>query len=546
MAVLGLLVSHLFGVAYAWGGAVSWVIGFLSGLLWGAMVLWTWNQRASGLAAVPASEPPAPQPVELTPAQRLAGRPLLGAVVLATAVLFFVAVENMRGAGALKRTRNDLRAQGFPLTMAEVLPPAVPEDQNLAMAPVLRPLMDWSVSSTGRVAPEGLERIQAANALVHQAMRSSARPGRDDWREGKRLDFQRWRDAFRETGALVSPEGDGEPAADVLAALRSADPLLTEIRAAVARRPAGRFPIDYDAGWATLLPHLAEVNGLSRVISLRAAALLGAGRADQAVEDLVVGLRLSDVIRQDPSLICLLTGIAMDIKLLQPVWEGCLDHRWTEEQAARLQAVLAARDYKAEAVRAFHGERVVASAFYDDVAAGRVDPTEFVDSDGADPLGLLRLTPRGWIRQNQVRHLRFVSLMARELQDASSDGELPDFDAMVLSLKPGPYTALARRLMPALTRVASKVFEAEAMKRLGIVGLGLERHRLAHGGYPESLDALVPAFLEQVPPDPMIGQPLRYVRTPDGYRLRSVGWDHDDDGGAYPKRNRTDGDLVWR
>jgi hypothetical protein len=73
----------------------------------------------------------------------------------------------------------------------------------------------------------------------------------------------------------------------------------------------------------------------------------------------------------------------------------------------------------------------------------------------------------------------------------------------------------------------------------------LERYRLAHGQYPESLDALAPRWVAKVPADVIVGQPMRYHRTPDGrFVLWSVGWNGRDDGGA-GSEGLSDPDWVW-
>ena len=65
------------------------------------------------------------------------------------------------------------------------------------------------------------------------------------------------------------------------------------------------------------------------------------------------------------------------------------------------------------------------------------------------------------------------------------------------------------------------------------MAIALERYRLAHGEYPESLDALAPQFMEKIPHDIINGQPLHYRRTSDGqFVLYSVGWNETDDGGV--------------
>jgi hypothetical protein len=85
------------------------------------------------------------------------------------------------------------------------------------------------------------------------------------------------------------------------------------------------------------------------------------------------------------------------------------------------------------------------------------------------------------------------------------------------------------------------------------IASALERYRLAHNAYPDSLDALVPACIDEVPHDIMNGQPYHYRLRPDGtYLLYSVGWNQTDDGGkvVYKKDapaqvDYKEGDWVW-
>lgn len=78
----------------------------------------------------------------------------------------------------------------------------------------------------------------------------------------------------------------------------------------------------------------------------------------------------------------------------------------------------------------------------------------------------------------------------------------------------------------------------------------VEEYRLAHGQPPESLQALVPEFLAEVPKDYFGGQrPLAYRVLPDGsYNLYSLGHDQEDDGGVetvFKPRRRPAGDLPF-
>ncbi|MGD9791417.1 MAG: hypothetical protein AB7Q00_10060 [Phycisphaerales bacterium] len=70
-----------------------------------------------------------------------------------------------------------------------------------------------------------------------------------------------------------------------------------------------------------------------------------------------------------------------------------------------------------------------------------------------------------------------------------------------------------------------------------LVQIALERHRLAHGSYPETLAELVPAFLTEAPIDPNTGVTFGYHRstnTKHPYVLYSIGPNKIDDHAATP------------
>ena len=108
--------------------------------------------------------------------------------------------------------------------------------------------------------------------------------------------------------------------------------------------------------------------------------------------------------------------------------------------------------------------------------------------------------------------------------------------------------------MPSLGNATKKFAHGQASVNLARTAIALERYRLAHGNFPEALDALAPQFLEKVPHDVIGGQPLKYRRTNDGqFVLYSVGWNEADDGGVVVFKKGesatvdiSQGDWVWR
>ena len=168
------------------------------------------------------------------------------------------------------------------------------------------------------------------------------------------------------------------------------------------------------------------------------------------------------------------------------------------------------------------------------------------DSGDSGVGGPASLMPSGWLRQNQVALAQsygpFLTLL-RTIATNSTTGapgrQLATLGSAQQALwestrtRMTPFDFMARLLMPAWKGASFKVLRTVALTRCAVVGCALERYRIQHGQYPETLSALVPEFLSSVPLDPMDGQPLRYASEPDGlYRVWSVGENDQDDGGS--------------
>ena len=165
-----------------------------------------------------------------------------------------------------------------------------------------------------------------------------------------------------------------------------------------------------------------------------------------------------------------------------------------------------------------------------------------------DWLDTLRLRSRlrvgGWVDRNVV-------LMARSFQEMldAVDSSRERVQAQLVTrasnqimrnLSGSPDSTLASMLVPNLTRAVLVAARAQTLLNQLQTACGLERYRRARGEYPESLEQLVPEFLGVLPRDLFVEGSLRYRRTAEGsYRLWSVGWNEQDDGGA-------PGPLDWQ
>ncbi|PYI82254.1 MAG: hypothetical protein DME26_18335, partial [Verrucomicrobia bacterium] len=222
-------------------------------------------------------------------------RLLIGLAGFATLVALFYTEENWRGKRAWERHRREWEARGEKFTMTSMAPPPVPDEQNFALTPLLKPPLEYSLGS--------LE-------------------------QGTLADLEACRNFYRGNTNYPQTAMTGTAAEEILVALSKFDTEMKELRDAAATRPYARFPIEYDfqPTFGILLPHLASMKSLCTVTSLRAIARLELGRSQEALEEIKLGFRLSDALREEPVLIDHLVRIATLAIHLQAVREGLVRH----------------------------------------------------------------------------------------------------------------------------------------------------------------------------------------------------------------------------
>jgi hypothetical protein len=98
-----------------------------------------------------------------------------------------------------------------------------------------------------------------------------------------------------------------------------------------------------------------------------------------------------------------------------------------------------------------------------------------------------------------------------------------------------PVTSL---MMPHVRQPLDAQTEADARVALVRAALWVEMYRAARSEFPETLEAVVPEYLAEVPMDPFDGKPLHYSRSDGGYVLYSVGLDCIDGSGGGD-------DIAW-
>jgi hypothetical protein len=108
----------------------------------------------------------------------------------------------------------------------------------------------------------------------------------------------------------------------------------------------------------------------------------------------------------------------------------------------------------------------------------------------------------------------------------------------------GLLTAL---VLPSFGSFSEAGYRADAKRRVAATALALHRFRAAQGKDVERLDDLVHVahLIPIVPLDPYDERPLKFVKSPTGWIVYSIGRDLVDDGGKRYDENKKTGDLRY-
>ena len=449
-------------------------------------------------------------------------------------VAAFYGIEDWRGAHAWAVCRQDLEARGEHLDAAAFIPPTIPDDENLAMAPLFVRMYGYRVDpATGVLTfpstPLDNTLRQEAAIMPYGSFHSISQPKyAGDWATGQPLDLAGWQEYYRRRSDFPHAAQPQSPAEDVLLALTRYDLILDELAQAAAARPLTRFPANWTLAQPAMitLPHYNALRCLTSTLRLRVAANLALGRNDAAMSDLALMQRLTGITAADPVMIAQLVSAEQSGFIIQTVWEGLRVRRWSSPELQRLKTGLSGLDYLSgyqETMRCERAFNLVKTLDYFKTHGGVGKILQIIQgmqgSSGDDPTArffgwLISAGPGGWFDQNKTIGCRFFQDHQIDVLDPKAHRVwLAQADSGALAAQRvtiTPYTWLVHIMVPVFDSVLARMAAYQADVDHAVTACALEQFYLDHHAYPVRLDELVPAYLDRVPPDVIDGAPTRY------------------------------------
>jgi hypothetical protein len=453
-------------------------------------------------------------------------------IAFVTAWAIFCVEERWRGERQWNNYRKEARQRGAKLEMKDVIPPDLPDAENFAATPLIRDL--FAPRAKGQPAPKWFVAAKLGDIGAAKGTRYRGVPMLDSYR-----------DEFVKQGIIPAPASDSTEA--VLAALRIVEPELQQLREA-GRRPNSKFPVQWERGIATLLPHLTAMQATTQVYRLGITANLAKGDTATALQHFRDGLRIYTAMRKEAAIISGLVRINI-LRIIESgvVEDGALS-KWSDDDLRQIPALLAKVDIAADFALALESERALVNTIFDELMSkSSLELAKFSnDVDMSQRATAISLYPRGWFRLSQVKTNQFFDrTIAHGLDLTTKVDDDPLLRSGKVSLRTLPYF-LYRKVTPAFENATAKYINLRAFHSQVMTACALELFRRKNSAYPERLDALIPEFLASAPRDPVDDSAMRYRRTDDGgFMLWSIGPNRIDDGGKSDPQKSLTSQLDW-
>jgi hypothetical protein len=454
-------------------------------------------------------------------------------VLLSLLALAYVFID-WRGARMKRDVIAQMRTEGRPTSIAEMLKPLPRDEDNFAMIPILAQAREewWNDSSNRRGNSPGGAKEKLDKMTFKSGKKAFAREGKPD--------LSIWKKNLELTGS----DAECLEAYD-----RKFGRILAELRTGMSRpetvspmmhRLAAKSHTDWlglNSGYTMGLATVAESLGF------RAELALAAGRPELAHESLMIAIRHSELIASEGFLVSNLLRDRV-IRNLQPTLARALQLAgWDKAQISSIK-------YQYASLRVLDGVRQ-ALDFENFIAFARFENAKtqpqwiawgtFQDTPGwkRDVLnGVARRMPIGWYQGN-------AAVWAQQgLQLRGDLGEGENLQSWFQAcLRAEKRAAGNSSWMDALTEnsfgtVFKRVSSIQTLVQHTLLACDLEIYRIDHGHYPERLQEIGGPVIV----DSMTGEPFIYRINDSGYLLYSVGSDAMDNGG---NRSKQDAYFKW-
>lgn len=396
-----------------------------------------------------------------------------------------------------------LRDSGRPMTLEEIIPAPVADQNNAA-------LLYQSAIARLKAEPANDESLMAHLTTLIKNIRKK------DPNDSDQQEIDQWLDSdlLKEVFALVEQ-----------GTLRS----------------GCRFDLDYEDGFDIQMSHLRGLRTLSYLMARQVKRLSSQKRIEQAWQLTETMARFAEAASDEPLLVNQLIRIQRINATLEAIWTLCETSAPSKQQIATFNTLFSSFASKQPLMKALDGDRLVC------------DHAIFRSSDPSQVRQLLEIKDTRWrllfsayTGLGKPLFLADHAYYLRVMNQVSRSFETPYFsrtqeDLNVTEDTPSYYLG-SRMVLPPFYRIFYRHNDMLARLRITSTGLGLIEFHQKHGAYPDTLKD----WPQETTADPFTHGPLMYRKESNGFLLYSLGPNKEDDYGQVNTKDDQEGDIAWQ
>lgn len=415
---------------------------------------------------------------------------------LVIAVLLVVwAIMNAVWGAELRKTIAGIKAHGEPMTIAEIVPPAVSPDKN-AVVELNKAFVLMSGDKPdeqyipGKQSGKLKANVQTLNDFQSKMSQSST--------EERKKIFD----------LIDSPEF-----AEIFDRLNAA-----------ALKSGYNQDLKYEDGIAMLISNFGVFRTSVRLLCLKALAQANKGNMAGACDTLMTAIKVSNHLQNEPILISQLVRVACLGMILEALNNISDNFQLPEKDAPNLIAELDKINTTERLKKSLIAERVVfGGTIFDRFISGKYG---YEYARGISPNAVSRLLYfifwKPFIKRDYCEYLRIMFFYPK-VCDKPYYSSKEELERIGMDIDHIPfYCQLSRMLVPSLTTIFERNAELQTKLAISKIKLALVIYKGNNPTFPESLEQLQPGILREIPIDELTGTPLTYKREGDKYVLFSA------------------------
>jgi hypothetical protein len=305
---------------------------------------------------------------------------------------------------------------------------------------------------------------------------------------------------------------------------------MSQLHEAAQTGGSARYPTNFQEGFAMEMRDVQNLRAAARMLALESHVKSHEGDSAGALRAIHTILRLARSLEFYPLVVAQLVRISIASHAYTLVADLSPHLNLSDEELVELTDELSKDDYDDGLYRSMLGERVGGLQAFEDpeTLADDIEETEKLKAWSAK-----------WLKRDRAFYLtqsRFMIAATKEPWPVKLDME----KQMLAELEriwhdDNPLTKLqytySFEVLPAGVAVFNATARAVSLRNATVAAIAVERYQMKTGNLPDTLEKLIPEFLESVPVDPFDGLSLRYRVDEGKFVVYSVGDNRQDDSG---------------